>query len=297
MALRLPARTLWKTSPKLSTLPRASAVLPQWTRNYATDQQKRTAIVTGSSRGIGKAIALRLANDGYDVCINDVEANKSGCDEVVKEIKGLGRNAFAFTADVSNLKEVQDLVKASVSELGPLNTMVANAGIAQVKALLDLTEQDLKRMFEVNVYGVYNCYSAAAKQMISQGGGGKLLGAASIVAFKPFPLLSHYSASKWAVRGMTQAFAMEMAEHKITVNAYAPGIVGTAMWDLIDEKLGEKTGVKKGDTIKKYVTELTALGRTSVPEDVSNTVSYLASKDSDFMTGQTIVIDGGIIFT
>jgi NAD(P)-dependent dehydrogenase (short-subunit alcohol dehydrogenase family) len=256
---------------------------------------------------------LRLAHDGYDVCINDVQANKPGCDEVVKEIQGLGRKAIAFTADVSNLKEVQDLVQASVSELGPLNTMVANAGIAQVKALLDLTEQDLRRMFEVNgnysehcciqlsdnstVYGVFNCYSAAAKQMVSQGSGGKLLGAASIVAFKPFALLSHYSASKWAVRGMTQAFAMEMAEHKITVNAYAPGIVGTAMWDLIDEKLGEKTGAKKGDTIKKYTNELIALGRTSVPEDVASTVSFLASKDSDYMTGQTIVIDGGIIFT
>ena len=191
--------------------------------------------------------------------------------------------------------------------------MVANAGIAQVKSLLDLTEQDLKRMFEVNgafavtlfhcplltmpVYGVFNCYSTAAKQMISQGTGGKLLGAASIVAFKPFALLSHYSASKYAVRGLTQAFAMEMAEHKITVNAYAPGIVGTAMWDLIDEKLGEKTGAKKGDTIKKYTNELIALGRTSVPEDVSSAVSFLCSKDSDYMTGQTIVIDGGIIFT
>jgi NAD(P)-dependent dehydrogenase (short-subunit alcohol dehydrogenase family) len=232
---------------------------------------------------------------------------------VVKEIQGLGRKATAFTADVSNLKEVQDLVQASVSELGPLNTMVANAGIAQVKALLDLSEQDLRRMFEVNgssfvyhclyssnesaVYGVFNCYTAAANQMISQGTGGKLLGAASIVAFKPFALLSHYSASKWAVRGMSQAFAMEMAEHKITVNAYAPGIVGTAMWDLIDEKLGEKTGAKKGDTIKKYTNELIALGRTSVPEDVASTVSFLASKDSDYMTGQTIVIDGGIIFT
>jgi NAD(P)-dependent dehydrogenase (short-subunit alcohol dehydrogenase family) len=147
------------------------------------------------------------------------------------------------------------------------------------------------------VYGVFNCYKAAAEQMISQGSGGKLLGAASIVAFKPFPLLSHYSASKWAVRGMTQAFAMEMAEHKITVNAYAPGIVGTAMWDLIDEKLGEKTGAKKGETIKKYTDDLIALGRTSVPEDVASTVSFLASKDSDYMTGQTIVIDGGIIFT
>jgi NAD(P)-dependent dehydrogenase (short-subunit alcohol dehydrogenase family) len=90
---------------------------------------------------------------------------------------------------------------------------------------------------------------------------------------------------------------MEMAEHKITVNAYAPGIVGTAMWDLIDEKLGEKTGAKKGDTIRKYTDELIALGRTSVPEDVAGTVSFLASGDSDYMTGQTIVIDGGIIFT
>jgi NAD(P)-dependent dehydrogenase (short-subunit alcohol dehydrogenase family) len=90
---------------------------------------------------------------------------------------------------------------------------------------------------------------------------------------------------------------MEMAEHEITVNAYAPGIVGTAMWDLIDEKLGEKTGAKKGDTIKKYTNDLIALGRTSVPEDVSSTVSFLASGDSDYMTGQTIVIDGGIVFT
>ena len=109
------------------------------------------------------------------------------------------------------------------------------------------------------VYGVYNCYATAAKQMIEQGNGGKILGAASIVAFKPFALLSHYSASKWAVRGLTQAFAMEMAEHKITVNAYAPGIVGTAMWDLIDEKLGEKTGANKGETIKKYSDDLIAL--------------------------------------
>lgn len=114
-------------------------------------------------------------------------------------------------------------MQASVDELGPLSTMVANAGIAQVKGLLELTEEDLKRMFEVNVYGVHNCYSIAAKQMISQGHGGKIMGAASIVAFKPFPLLSHYSASKWAVRGLTQAYAMELAEHKITVNAYAPG--------------------------------------------------------------------------
>ena len=170
-------------------------------------------------------------------------------------------------------------------------------------------------MFEVNVFGVYNCYTAAARQMISQGNGGKLIGCASIVAFKPFPLLSHYSASKWAVRGewtlgrsqlphlltgdlgLTQAMAMEMSEHNITCNAYAPGIVGTAMWELIDEKLCEKHGRKKGEMMDKYVKELTALGRPSTPEDLQGVLSYLSSKDSDFMTGQTLVLDGGIIYT
>jgi len=98
----------------------------------------------------GKAIALRLAQDGYDVCVNDIQANHSQAESVVKDIQRMGRNAFSFIADVSNLQEVQKLVEASVNELGPLSTMVANAGIAQVKALLDLTEQDLRRMFEVN---------------------------------------------------------------------------------------------------------------------------------------------------
>ncbi|CZT11523.1 related to L-2.3-butanediol dehydrogenase [Rhynchosporium agropyri] len=262
------------------------------TRDYG----KRVAIVTGSARGIGKAISLRLAEDGFDVCINDIAANQSGIDEVVKEIQALGRSSYGHVADVSKLSEVEALINAAVENLGPLDVMIANARIAQVKALLDLTEDDVRRMFEVNVFGVFNCYSAAAKQMIKQGSGGKIVGAASIVAFKPFAMLSHYSASKFAVRGFTQAFAMEMAEHKITVNGYAPGIVGTAMWDLIDEELGKKTGAKKGDTIAKYSNDLIALGRVSVPEDVSKTVSFLASPDSDYMTGQTIVIDGGIVF-
>lgn len=174
--------------------------------------------------------------------------------------------------------------------------------------MLDLTTEDFERMFRINVFGVQNCYSAAARQIISQGNATaeapcKLLAAASIVAFKPFALLSHYSASKWAVRGLTQAYAMEMAEHHITVNAYAPGIVGTAMWDLIDEELGKKRGndlgqiIKKGETIKKYTDELIALGRVSVPEDVAKLVAFLASPDSDYITGQTQVVDGGIIFT
>ncbi|KAF2713290.1 acetoin dehydrogenase-like protein [Pleomassaria siparia CBS 279.74] len=299
MSSSVPFRAVWHASSQFAFQSRVASQAPRWIRTYATPaaSQKKTAIVTGSARGIGKAIALRLAQDGYDICVNDISANKSGAESVVSEIKGMGRNAFPFMADVSSLEEVESMVMASVDELGPLDTMVANAGIAQVKALLDLTEQDLKRMFEVNVYGVFNCYSTAAKQFIQQSTPGKLIGCSSIVGFKPFALLSHYSASKWAVRGLTQAFAMEMAKHKITVNAYAPGIVGTAMWDVIDEELGKIDGRKKGDTIKKYTDDLIALGRTSVPEDVSKVVSFLAGPDSEYVTGQTLLVDGGIIFT
>jgi NAD(P)-dependent dehydrogenase (short-subunit alcohol dehydrogenase family) len=147
--------------------------------------------------------------------------------------------ATGIAADVSSSSEVKSLVDGAVKALGPLTVMVANAGIAQVQAALEISDEDVARMFNVNVIGVWNCYTAAARQMIAQGprpegeSAYKILGCASIVAFKPFPLLAHYSASKWAVRGLTQVMAMELARHKIRVNAYAPGIVGTAMWDLV----------------------------------------------------------------
>ncbi|RYP84895.1 hypothetical protein DL769_001089 [Monosporascus sp. CRB-8-3] len=267
-----------------------------------TSVEGRNAIVTGSSRGIGKAIAIRLASDGYNVCINDIPANQKGCEEVVSEIQALGRQACVAVADVSKRDEVRQMIQTSVDVLGPLDAMIANAGIAQAKAVLDITEAEFEHIFAVNVFGVNNCYAEAAKQMIAQGTcrpdrPGKIIGAASIVAFKPFQLLPHYSASKWAVRGLTQTYAMELAEHNITVNAYAPGIVGTAMWDQIDAQIAEKRGVRRGDIFKQFVREYTALGRASVPEDVAKLVSFLASSDSDFCTGQTQVVDGGIIFT
>jgi len=266
--------------------------------------------VTGSSRGIGKSIAERLAAEGFAVCVNDVSANKSGIDDLVSQIEkqhGQG-SALGVVADVTSQGEVEAMIAKSVKNLGPLTVMVANAGIAQVAPMLELEEKDVRHMFDVNFMGVWNCYTLAAKQMIKQGKdidweggpgyGYKILGAASIVAFKPFPLLGHYSASKWAVRGLTQVFAMEMAKNGITVNAYAPGIVGTAMWDLIDEKLGSLEGREKGESVKKYSADLTALGRVSVPDDVGKVVGgFLAGKDSEFVTGQTIVVDGGIIFT
>ncbi|KAG4410822.1 hypothetical protein IFR04_016041 [Cadophora malorum] len=231
--------------------------------------QKRTAIVTGSSRGIGEAIARRLALEGYAVAINDVAANKPGIDTLVAELNetyGKGTST-GIVADVSSSAEVKAMFEESANTLGPLTVMVANAGIHGVGAALDLSEKDVAQIMKVNFTGVWNCYTHAARQMIAQGpvpegsSGYKLLAASSIAAYKPFPLLAHYCASKWAVRGLTQVFAIEMAPHKINVNCYAPGIVGTHMWEDIDKKLGDMQGRAKGETVQKFVTELTAMGR------------------------------------
>lgn len=262
----------------------------------ATQVSGSVALVTGSARGIGKAIAARLAQDGHDIALNDVPANADLLEATAEEIRATGRTVSTTIADVSNAEQVTAMVAKVVADQGALNVMVANAGIARVTSLLDISVDEWDQVMAVNVRGTFLSYQAAAKQMIAQGGGGKIIGAASIVAFRPFALLAHYSASKWAVRGLTQAAAMEFAKHKITVNAYCPGIVGTAMWDLIDEKLAKEEGLQRGEALKKY-SEAILMGRVSEPEDVAKLVSYLASSDSDYMTGQSVLIDGGIQFS
>lgn len=256
------------------------------------DNQK-IALVTGAGRGIGRAIALRLAHDGFNVVINDV--NLDNAYFVVKEVKELGRESFAVQADVSKRDEVFSMVNQVVERFGQLDVVVSNAGIAQVKSLLEVTEEDMKTIFNVNVFGVLYCLQAAAEQMKKQKRG-KIISAASIASYKGFSLLGAYSATKFAVRGLTQAAAQELAQFGITVNAYCPGIVGTQMWDLIDEKMAEYMNLEKGEAFKKFSESIT-LGRPETPEDVAKFVSYLASSDSDYMTGQSIMIDGGVIFS
>ncbi|KAJ5224054.1 hypothetical protein N7468_008596 [Penicillium chermesinum] len=240
----------------------------------------KTAIVTGGARGIGQGIALKLASTGYDVTIADLPSMSGEATATAKQIEGLGRKAFVALGDVSVRSSVERMVADHVKNLGPLFTMVANAGVCEIKPLLDVTEEDMRRMYSVNVFGLFNCYQAAAKQMISQGTPGRLIG----------------GASKFAVRGLTQGMAMEMAPYGIRVNAYCPGIHATPMWDEIDASLGKLEGRAKGETLKKY-SEAIALGRTGTPEDVAKLVAFLASDESEYMTGQSICIDGGIIFT
>ncbi|WP_066299588.1 SDR family NAD(P)-dependent oxidoreductase [Arthrobacter luteolus] len=261
-----------------------------------SENENRVALITGAGRGIGRAIAERLADDGLDIIVADVPGAKSNIDDVVSAVESRGRRAVGVTGDVADPDDVTRMVAEGTNALGNLSVLIANAGIAQVDEILDVKPDALDRMLDVNIKGVYYCYQAAARQFIAQGTGGKIIAAASIVAFRPFPVLASYSATKWAVRGLTQAAAMEFAKYNITVNAYAPGVVGTAMWDLIDERLTERDGTPRGSALQAQVDNILA-GRVSEPEDVAKLVSFLSGPDSDHMTGQTVLIDGGINFS
>lgn len=252
----------------------------------------RVAVVTGAGRGIGRAIALRLAEDGFAVAINDV--NGRAAREVADEAAAKGVPARSVPADVTDRDDVFGMVAKVVEELGSVEVFVNNAGIAQVKTLLEVTPEDLRQLFGVNVFGVLYGLQAAAEQMRAQGTGGKIINAASIAGHSGFDYLGAYSATKFGVVGLTQAAAKELAQYKITVNSYCPGIVGTDMWELIDEKLGGYLGLEKGKSLEQYAAGI-PLGRVQTPEDVASFVSYLASPDADYMTGQSVMIDGGVV--
>lgn len=253
----------------------------------------KVALVTGAAQGIGRGIALRLAKDGANIAIVDLKEEKLAT--VVNEINALGRNATFFAADVANRDQVYAAVDHAENELNGFDIMVNNAGIAQVQPLAEATPKEVETIFEVNIKGVLWGIQAAAKKFKTRGHKGKIINASSIAGHKGFAMLGVYSATKFAVRGLTQAAALEYASDGITVNAYCPGIVGTDMWTEIDERFAKLTGAKKGATYDKFV-EGIALGRAETPEDVAAFVSYLAGPDSNYMTGQAPIIDGGIIY-
>lgn len=248
-------------------------------------------IVTGAGRGIGRGIALRLAQEGAKVVTSDID--EATCVMVADEITKAGGKAMTLAADVSKTEDVQRLVDETVREFGRLDVMIANAGISLTKFLLDTTPEEWNRIFEVNVRGVFLCDKLAAEKMVKQSKG-KIINCASIAAHGGFWGLGAYSATKFAVRGLTQALAKELAQYGITVNAYCPGIVDTKMWENIDEGLMPLMGLEKGEPMKRYG-ELIALKRFQTPEDVANLVAFLCSPEAEYITGQSIVTDGGII--
>ena len=253
----------------------------------------KVALITGAGQGIGRAIALRLAKDGADIAV--AELNEDKAREVADEVRALGRRATHVRADVSNRYDVYSAVDHVERELSGFDIMVNNAGIAQVQPLLEVTPEEIERILKINVEGVLWGIQAAAKKFKERGTRGKIINASSIAGHDGFALLGVYSATKFAVRALTQAAARELASDGITVNAYSPGIVGTDMWVEIDRRFAELTGAEVGATYEKYV-EGIALGRASTPEDVASFVAYLAGPDSDYMTGQAPMIDGGIVY-
>lgn len=255
--------------------------------------KNKSILITGASQGIGRGIALRLAKDGANLALVDIKADK--LENVRKEIEALGVKATTFIADVSKRDEVYAAIDHAEKELGGFDVIVNNAGIAQVKPLSEVEPEDLERIFRVNVDSVVWGIQAAAKKFQTRKQNGKIINASSIAGHDGFAMLGVYSATKFAVRALTQVAAKEYASHGITVNAYCPGIVGTDMWVEIDERFSEITGAPKGETYKKYVDGI-ALGRAQTPADVAALVAFLASDDSDYITGQAILTDGGIVY-
>ncbi|KAF4577526.1 hypothetical protein EYR40_003065 [Pleurotus pulmonarius] len=237
---------------------------------------KGVALVTGASRGIGRAIALRLANDGYSLALNDIPCNLPSLTALADEIGCVNVKAVSIAADVAEEEQVQEMIKKTVNDLGSVDVMVANAGILKsTPTLIETSLKDFDDTIAVNVRGVFLCYKYAAKQMIAQhqqrGGtpkGGSIIGASSVTAKQAWAGLSAYSMSKWAVRGLTQASV-------------------------------EKFAVDNGRDHKEYLAEkaqTVPLKRMGTPEDVANLVSFLVSDEASYITGQAVSVNGGLFF-
>lgn len=255
----------------------------------------RSALVTGAARGIGRAIAGRLAADGLGVSVADLASSNDQVEALVANLGGPGA-ALGLTVDVTDADSVEVAVADHVQHFGGLDVMVANAGIAVTAPLLETTAEQWQLTMEVNLRGVFHCYQSAARQMISQGRGGRLIGAASVAAHRGGKWQSAYSASKFAVRGLSQSVAQELAPYQITVNVYSPGVVHSPMWEGIDAEMTRRRGTERGSEMAGMVAGI-PLGRLENPTDVAGVVSFLASPDADYITGQSIVVDGGMWFS
>ncbi|HLQ73917.1 MAG TPA: 3-oxoacyl-[acyl-carrier-protein] reductase [Bacillota bacterium] len=241
----------------------------------------KNVLVTGASRGIGRAIAITLAKQGANVAIN-FAGNTEKAQSVVKELKELGVESFKIQANVANEDEVKTMVKDVVKTFGSIDILVNNAGITRDNLLMRMKEKDFDDVIDINLKGVFLCTKAVTRPMMKQRSG-KIINVASIVGVSGNPGQANYVAAKAGVIGMTKSTALELASRNILVNAIAPGFISTDMTD------------KLTDEQQESILNMIPLAKLGSPEDVANVVKFLASSDSDYMTGQTLHIDGGMV--
>lgn len=240
----------------------------------------KTALVTGASRGIGRAIALELARCGADVAVN-YAGNEEAANGVVREIEALGRAAAAIRCNVASAAEVDAMVSSVIERFGKIDILVNNAGITRDNLLMRMKEEEFDEVIATNLKGVFNCIKAVTRPMMKQRSG-RIINISSVVGSLGNPGQVNYSAAKAGVIGMTKSAARELASRGITVNCVAPGFIDTDMTSAL--------GAEAREALLKQI-PLASLGR---PEQIAGVVRFLASEDASYMTGQTLHVDGGM---
>jgi acetoin reductase-like protein len=249
--------------------------------------QDKVAIVTGGAQGIGEAIVRAYAAEGARVVIADVAEDKAQA-----LARDIGNNALAVRLDVRDPASIEATVKATVERFGGIDILVNNAAVFDMQPLLEATEASFDRQFAINVKGLFFTLQAVAKRMVEQGRGGKIINMSSQAGRRGEPLLPVYCATKAAVISLTQSFGLDLIQHGIYVNAIAPGVVDTPMWDEVDALFAKYEGLAIGQK-KREVGEAVPLGRMGRPEDYGAPAVFLASSDSDYIVAQTLNVDGG----
>lgn len=254
-------------------------------------------LITGAAQGMGAAIGEYYAAHGAKVCLGDI--NLAGCQEVANRITQSGGEAVAVALDVVERDQMAAAVAATVDAFGSINVMLNNAGINKPLMFLDVTEENFRKIMDVNALGVLIGMQEAAKQMIKQGKQDypyKIINVGSILSRQAFDDVVPYACSKHAVLAMINGGAKALVEHNITVNGYGPGVVRTELWEQLDKDLvAIGKFEKEGESMDKLADTMILMKRYSYPEDVVGSAAFLASSESDYMTGQLFMIDGGMI--
>lgn len=250
----------------------------------------KAVIITGAAGGIGRATAELAASRGARCFLSDVAL--ADVETVAERIRANGGQASAFACDVTSHEQINALVDGVLGSAGRIDALVNNAGVIRMESLFDITPQSWKRVFEVNVSGAFFMLQAVARTMVERGVSGRIVNIASEAGRRGSELCAHYGASKTAVISITRSAALALTRHGILVNAVAPGLIQTAMWDSIDEQLTERGDFGPGE-IKRVGIAATPIGRAAGPLEVAACVCFLLSDDAGYVAGHTLDVNGG----